>query len=128
MSELSQQDIEQFIINQYQLWSENRIDELMNLFRAIAPNGFTIQYVGTPAIEGEKAMAEMIANYAGKVRAKLVRMLINGNEAATVVDNIRNDSGEVKPSIETYRFENGRMHARYYHGALRCGSGQCTKI
>lgn len=115
MPELSQQDIEQFIINQYQLWSENRIDELMNLFRAIAPNGFTIQYVGTPEIEGEKAMADMIANYAGKVRAKLVRLLINGNEAATVVDNIRNDSGEVKPSIETYRFENGRMHARYYH-------------
>lgn len=115
MSELSKQDIENFITSQYQLWSENRVDEMMALFRTIAPNGFTIQYVGEPAIEGEKAMADMIASYAGKIRTELVRLLINGNEAAAVINNIRNESGEVKPSIETYRFENGRMHARYYH-------------
>ncbi|MDB6060874.1 MAG: hypothetical protein JWM78_977 [Verrucomicrobiaceae bacterium] len=115
MSELSKQDIEQFITNQYQLWSENRVDEMMALIRAIAPNGFTIEYIGAPPIEGEKAMAEMIANYAGKIRTQLVRLLINGNEAAAVIDNVRNESGEVKPSVETYVFENGRMHARYYH-------------
>ena len=115
MSELSKQDIEHFITTQYQLWSENRVDEMMALFRTIAPNGFTIQYIGSPEIEGEKAMVEMIAAYAGKIRTELVRLLINGNEAAAVIDNIRNDTGEVSPSIETYRFESGRMHARYYH-------------
>jgi len=115
MSDVSKQDIENFITNQYRLWSENRIDEMMDLFRAIAPNGFTIQYVGAPEVEGEKAMADMIAEYAGKIRTNLVRLLINGNEAATVVDNIRNDTEQVIPSIETYRFENGKMYVRYFH-------------
>ncbi|ALR22017.1 MULTISPECIES: nuclear transport factor 2 family protein [Sphingobium] len=115
MSDVSKQDIENFITNQYRLWSENRIDEMMDLFRAIAPNGFTIQYVGAPEVEGEKAMADMIAEYAGKIRTDLVRLLINGNEAATVVDNIRNDTEQVIPSIETYRFENGKMYVRYFH-------------
>ena len=115
MAEVSKQEIEHFLVNQYRLWSEDRIDEMMDLFRRIAPNGFTIQYVGSPEVEGEKAMADMIAQYAGKMRTELVKLLVNGNEAATVVDNIPTDSDQVIQSIETYKFEGGKMQVRYFH-------------
>lgn len=115
MSTATPQEIEQFIRDQYRLWSEDRIDEMMVLFRRIAPNGFTIEYVGKPPQEGEQAMAEMIAEHGGKIRADLRQLIVNGNEAAAVVDNVVNDTGHVIPSIETYRFEDGKMHARYFH-------------
>lgn len=115
----SSDEIAEFLRTQYLLWNDNKIDEMMAYFRRMAPNGFTIEYVGAEPQEGEQAMADMIAQYRGKVRTDLRQLLVNGNEAASYVDNrfLETDTG--LPSIETYRFEDGKMYIRYFHQAAQ---------
>ena len=109
------EEIGTFLREQYQLWNDGKIDEMMDYFRRMAPNGFTIQYVGQPVQDGEQSMKDMIAEHGGKVRTELVQLLVNGNEAATYVDNQFVESGASVPSIETYAFEDGKMRIRYFH-------------
>ncbi len=108
-------EIERFIRDQYRLWSDDRVEEMLELFRTIAPAGYTIEYVGRGVEDGDASMAAMIDQYRGKVLTHLRRLIVNGSEAAAVVDNEFVASGHVMPSIETYRFEGGRMAIRYFH-------------
>jgi hypothetical protein len=62
-SEPDEETIGRFVTDQYRLWSEGEVDEMLALFRRIAPNGYTVKYVGQPAQPGEVAMAEMIEAY-----------------------------------------------------------------
>jgi hypothetical protein len=110
-------EIDRFIREQYRLWSADAVDDMLELFRNVAPRGYTIQYVGHPAEEGNAAMATMISQYRGKVRTHLRQLIVNGAEAAAVVDNEFVETATTVPSIETYRFEGGRMEIRYYHEA-----------
>jgi hypothetical protein len=114
----SHEDINKFLVEQYRSWNENRFDDMMACFRKIAPNGWTIEYVGQAPIEGEIAMAEMISLYGGKAPTKPITILINGNEAAACVDNSVMDSNASVMSIETYKFADGRMAVRYFHQLL----------
>ena len=50
--------------------------------------------------------------YAGRVRSEVVEVLVNGNEGACFLRNLRTESGVANPSIEIYRFEEGRLHIR----------------
>jgi limonene-1,2-epoxide hydrolase len=109
------EQIASFITDQYRLWSEDKVEEMLALFQQIAPGGYTIQYVGQPVQEGEPAMAEMIHQYRGKVRTDLLQLIVNGNEAAAHVANRFVENGASMPSIETYRFDGGRMEIRYFH-------------
>ncbi len=113
----SEQEIETFLRDQYRLWSEDKVEEMLALFRVIAPRGYTIEYVGQPVQEGEQAMAEMIAQYRGKVRTDLLQLIVNGNEAAACIDNVFVGETVGVPSIETYRFAAGQLAIRYYHKA-----------
>lgn len=115
MTTLSKAEITTFLTEQYRLWSENKIDEMMALFSEIAPNGYTIEYVGQGPIDGPKGMADMIAEHAGKIRTDIVHLFVNGNEAAAVINNVVNETGAVMPSVDTYRFEDGTLAARYFH-------------
>lgn len=110
-------EIATFVTDQYHLWSEDRVDEMLALFARIAPDGYVIEYVGQPPQEGEASMTAMIAQYRGKVRTELRQLLVNGAEAAATVDNVFLETGALMPSIETYRFDRGRLHVRYFHQA-----------
>ena len=86
-------------------------------FRKVAPNGLTIQYVGSEPMEGWKALDDMWTQYGNKCPTELVTVLINGNEAATyVLNHMQTDEGvQTAPSIETYTFTDGTLHIRYFH-------------
>lgn len=111
----SSSEIEDFLRKQYQLWNEQKFDEMLEYFRRIAPNGFTIEYVGGPVLAGEPAMKAMIAEHGGKVRPELMQLLVNGHEAATYVNNRRINTDVGIFSIETYCFADGKLHIRYFH-------------
>jgi hypothetical protein len=110
-------DLEQAVRDTYRLWNEGRRDELDRLFRALGPEGFTIQYVGSDAVDGAAAMDEMWAQYGGKCSTEALEVIGNGNEAAAYVANhLKTDEGVVTlPSLETYRVENGKLEIRYFH-------------
>lgn len=119
MSTPSPEAIEKFLRLQYSLWSEGKFDEMLAEFRQIAPNGLTIEYVGKGIKDGWVELDEMWRDYGNKCPTELVEVLVNGNEAATYVFNHMQtpDGVHTMPSLETYLFENGTLHVRYFHQA-----------
>jgi len=117
MSEAATLDLEQAIRDNYRLWNAGKRDELDHLFRTLAPNGFTIEYVGAPAVDGVKAMEEMWAEYGGKCTTEPLEIIVNGSEgAAYVANHLQTGDGIVTlPSLETYRVADGRLTIRYFH-------------
>lgn len=117
MEDATTPGLEQAIRDNYRLWNEGKRDELDRLFRTLGPNGFTIEYVGSPRQEGGKAMEEMWAQYGGKCTTEALEVIVNGNEgAAYVANHLQTESGVVTlPSLETYRLADGRLEIRYFH-------------
>lgn len=117
MTDVAVIDLEQGIRDNYRLWSEGKREELDRLFRALGPKGFSIEYVGSPPVEGAQAMAEMWDEYGGKCTTEALEVIVNGNEgAAYVANHLQTDDGIVTlPSLETYKVEDGRLHIRYFH-------------
>ncbi|MDH2133349.1 hypothetical protein N5J77_19645 [Sphingobium yanoikuyae] len=117
MSEADVLDLEQAIRDNYRLWNEGKRDELDRLFRALGPEGFTIEYVGSPAVDGDAAMAGMWAEYGGKCMTEPLEVIVNGSEgAAYVVNRLQTKDGAVTlPSLETYKVADGRLTIRYFH-------------
>lgn len=110
-------EIRAFLKNQYDAWNRNERAPLMAMFDAIAPNGYTIEYVGGAVQEGHAALDEIWRLYGGNGKTELVSTLVNGTEAATMVRNhfFSETSYRVTLSIETYSFSDGRLHVRYFH-------------
>ncbi len=117
MTDIRDADLEAMIRSNYTLWNEGKADELAALFAATGPNGYTIEYVGSPPQDGAAAMAEMWATFGGKCTTEAREVLVNGNEgAAYVLNHLQTDAGTVVlPSLETYKVEGGRLHIRYFH-------------
>ncbi|WP_416465666.1 hypothetical protein [Sphingomonas sp. VDB2] len=117
MSEADVLDLEQAIRDNYRLWNEGKRDELDRLFRALGPEGFTIEYVGSPAVDGDAAMADMWAEYGGKCTTEPLEVIVNGTEGAAYVANrLQTKDGIVTlPSLETYKAADGRLTIRYFH-------------
>ncbi|KJS07860.1 MAG: hypothetical protein VR73_07775 [Gammaproteobacteria bacterium BRH_c0] len=119
MSTPDAKTIETFLRAQYRLWSEGKFEEMLGEFRKIAPNGLTIEYVGKPPRDGWVELDEMWEQYGNKCPTEVVLLLVNGNEAAThILNHMKTPNGVVTtPSLETYKFENGTLHVRYFHQA-----------
>lgn len=119
MSTPDPKTIETFLRDQYRLWSEGRFEEMLAEFRKIAPNGLTIEYVGSEPQEGWQALDEMWKQYGNKCPTEVVQLLVNGNEAASYIYNhLQTENGVVTmPSLETYLFKDGTLHVRYFHQA-----------
>ena len=117
---LSEATIEAFLRAQYSLWSDGKYQEMLAEFRQVAPNGLTIEYVGSEPLDGWQALDDMWQQYGNKCPTELVTVLVNGNEAATYIKNhMQTDEGvKTLPSIETYTFEKGTLHIRYYHQSV----------
>jgi hypothetical protein len=117
MSEADILDLEQAIRDNYRLWNEGKRDELDRLFRILGPEGFTIEYVGSPAMDGDAAMADMWAEYGGKCTTDPLEVIVNGSEGAAYVANrLQTPDGIVTlPSLETYKVADGRLTIRYFH-------------
>jgi limonene-1,2-epoxide hydrolase len=117
MTELSGADLDQAIRDTYRLWNEGRQDDLDTLFRTMGPQGFTIEYVGSPAVDGPAAMDAMWREYGGKCTTEAVEVIVNGAEgAAYVANHLQTGEGvTILPSLETYRIADGKLTIRYFH-------------
>lgn len=114
--EYTPQQIEYFVRKQVELWNALDRPGMTALYRDHAPNGLTIEYVGSPVGEGWKTFDDMWDNYGtGDIRTDIMEVMINGSEAACYFHNVRIASGSYNPSIEIYKFERGNLHIRYFH-------------
>ncbi len=108
-------EIRHFLHEQIEMWNEGRREDHAALYRRYATDGLVIEYVGQPVGDGWATFNHMWDAYGGKIRIEIVQALVNGREAACHHLNIRNASGLSNPSIETYRFEDGRLFIRYFY-------------
>ncbi len=117
-------EIEPHIRAIYAEWNAKNLEGVLEAFKALGPNGFTVEYIGNAPIEGVAAVEEMWATYGKTCKTELAHLLVNGSEAAALVHNIITCEGDetVLPSIETYHLENGRLRVRYYHNDPAAGS------
>ena len=116
MSELTSDEIKTFLEKQYDAWNRHEFVEMVALFDSIAPNGFTIEYVGQPVQEGHAALTAVCEKYGDSCKTELVEITVKGREAATVVRNHFFTKSALKTvvSVETYAFDDGRLRVRYY--------------
>ena len=118
MSEPTPAAIATFLRQQYAFWNQGKWPELLALFREMAPQDFTIEYVGTPVQDGWKAMDDIWREHGAHTRIEVIELLVNGQEAAVYALNHHKQadgSTDIRPSLETYRFANGTLQARYFY-------------
>ena len=108
-------EIEHFLHQQLIFWNAGKRDEMRNLYRRYAKDRLIIEYVGMPIGDGWKAFEHMWDSYNGKVKTEAVEVMVNGNEGACFLHNVRVVGGAVNPSIEVYKFTPGQLHIRYFH-------------
>ena len=109
--------MEQQIRAIYSEWNAKNIEGVLAAFRALGPTGYTIEYIGSAPLDGEPAVRDMWATYGATCTTDIVHLIVNGDEAAALINNNIHGDGSVTtlPSIETYRVEDGRLTVRYYH-------------
>jgi len=111
----SERDIEEFLRKHIEYWNAGKRPEMTALYRKYAEDQLVIEYVGHPIGDGWETYNHMWDTYGGKVINDVIEVLVNGNEAACYYRNVRLATGLANPSIEIYRFENRRLHIRYFH-------------
>ena len=101
----------------YERWNEGDIEGVHAAFKALGPDGYTVEYVGEAPLDGTAAVDDMWNGYGGTCTVDIVHLLVNGDEAAVLVhNNVKSPEGVTTlPSIETYRVEDGRLYVRYFH-------------
>jgi hypothetical protein len=118
MRQLDSAAISAFLREQYALWNQGKRAELMALFGKLAPQGMTVEFVGTPVQDGFKAMDAIWEQHGGHVTIEVVQILVNGDEAAVhALNHHAEKDGRVntRPSIEIYRFAEGTLQIRYFY-------------
>lgn len=115
MSAPSKEQILAFVDEKVTLWNAGKREELAALYKAIAPNEVIFEYVGLPIEDGWKALDDMWDRFGDEVEMEIIETLINGNEVACYIHNHRRSQpGAYTATVETYVFENGNVHERYY--------------
>lgn len=106
--------IEQFLHTQTKAWNAGDKDAFLEAYRAIAPNGLQIEYVGRPAEDGWPILEAMWAQQSAKIQIEEIAAIVNGNEAACHNRNWVRATQNWIESIELYRFDSGRLQVRYF--------------
>jgi hypothetical protein len=104
-----------FMQGQAQCWNAHDKAGMLAHYRAVAPMGLDIEYVGrADQAEGWLVLEEMYDKHNAQFRLEQVVTIVNGNEAAAHHRNCIRGTDIVIESIETYRFEPGRLFVRYF--------------
>jgi hypothetical protein len=111
----AESEIKSFLTQQLEYWNAGQRDAMTGLYRKYAQDQLIIEYVGQPIGDGWQTYNHMWDTYNGKVRTDALEVLINGNEGACHYNNVRLATGLGNPSIEIYRFDERRLHIRYFH-------------
>ena len=106
--------IERFMQGQVACWNRHDKEAFMALYHEMASESLDIEYVGRPAQDGWFVIEEMWDKHNGQFELGVVSTIINGNEAAIHHHNKIVGTGVVIESIETYRFEPGKLSVRYF--------------
>jgi hypothetical protein len=115
MTTVDKTAIERFMHGQVVCWNAHDKAGLMALYREMAPEHLEIGYAGrTEAKDGWFIIEEMYDKHNAQFRLEVVETIINGNEAAVHHRNCIIGSEAVIESIETYRFEPGRLSVVYF--------------
>lgn len=110
---------ENLIRSIYSRWNAGDAEGVKQAFRTLGPEGYTVEYVGSPPVDGETAVEQMLDEFASSCTVEIVQLLVNGSEAAACILNHVHGEGGVTtlPSIETYRRHGGALEVRYFHRA-----------
>jgi len=112
---VSQETIERFMHGQAAAWNAHDRAGLLALYREVAAEHLSIEYVGrTDQADGWLVIEEMYDKHNAQFRLEQVMTIVNGNEAAAHHRNCIRGTDMVIESIETYRFEPGRLTVRYF--------------
>jgi hypothetical protein len=106
--------IEQFLHAQAKAWNDGDKNVFFGAYGAIAPAGVEIEYVGQPIGEGLAVLEAMWAQQNAKIQIEAVATIVNANEAACHNRNWVRGTQNWIETIETYRFDEGRLLVRYF--------------
>ncbi|UZG46057.1 nuclear transport factor 2 family protein [Caldimonas thermodepolymerans] len=107
--------IEKFLHTQVQAWNAGDKEAFFAAYRAVAPRGLQIEYVGRgPVTDGWSVLENMWAAQNAKIAIEEVALIVNGSEAACHNRNKVRGTAIAIETIELYRFEDGRLQVRYF--------------
>jgi hypothetical protein len=106
--------IEQFLHAQAKAWNDGDKDTFFAAYRAVAPTGLQIEYVGRPAEDGWPILEKMWREQSAKIQIEEIATIVNGDEAACHNRNWVRGTQNWIESIELYRFDSGRLRVRYF--------------
>ena len=111
---MDQADIEGFLHGQVAAWNAGDTAAFFAAYRAAAPPGLVIEYVGRPAGDGWPVREGMWAQQSAKIEIEEVVAIVNGIEAACHNRNKVRGTAMAIDTIEIYRFDGGRLNVRYF--------------
>jgi hypothetical protein len=107
--------ITRFMQGQVAAWNAHDKPSFMALYREFAPLRLEILYAGRSDVnDGWFVIEEMWDKHNPQFRLEVVSTIINGSEAAVHHHNCIVGSAVVIESLETYRFEPGRLSVVYH--------------
>jgi hypothetical protein len=108
-------DIRHFLHAQVACWNAGDKAGFLAAYRAAAPGGLLIEYVGRPATDGWAVLEAMWERQSAAIEIEEVALIVNGTEAACHNRNRLRSDGRVIDTIEVYRFEDGGwLLVRYF--------------
>ena len=109
--------IRRFIHTQVSCWNAGDKAGFLAAYRAAAPTGLTIEYVGRPPSDGWPVLEAMWTQQNAAIAIEERALIVNGNEAACHNRNLVKGTGTAIETIELYRFDGeGRLSVRYFIG------------
>lgn len=111
---IARPEIEGFLHDQLAAWNAHDREAFFGFYRAIAPNGLTIEYVGKPPRDPWEILETMWADHNAHMRLEPVKAIINGCEAACHHRNHIEAAGVVIETMELYAFGDGTLSIRYF--------------
>ena len=104
-----------FLHGQVDCWNAGDKEAFFAHYRAMAPNGLSIEYVGQPSQNDAWLVLEaMWAQQNARMRIEVASCIVNGSEAACHHRNLLRDADGGVETIEVYRFGNGTLDIRYF--------------
>jgi len=115
MSTVDKSVIERFMQGQVACWNAQDKPGFMALYREVAPDQLDIAYAGrSEQQDGWVVIEEMWDKHNAGITLEVVTTIVNGNEAAIHHRNCITGTPLVIESLETYRFEPGRLSVVYH--------------
>ena len=106
--------IEHFLHTQVQAWNAGDKTGFFAAYRAAAPQGLLVEYVGRPASDGWPVLEAMWTQQSAKIEIQELTMIVNGDEAACHNRNKVRGSDIAIETIELYCFDAGQLSVRYF--------------